>query len=113
MPPTLTDEQIAHSTLRKYIPLGPPLIIVFRGRSASGMARWYDVYGIPTCYIGRDQHPLSRLTWSVARLTGIAYDKKREALKIKGCGFCAEDDIVEAIAIALGFERKDVTYQSV
>lgn len=45
----------------------------------SGMTRWIDLF------VMRDNQP-QRITWLAARATGYTYDRKREALKIGGCG---------------------------
>lgn len=76
-----TDKAEALETLRsqfKMVP-GDTVYTVLRHVSPSGMTRWLDLYVI------RDGEPL-RMTWSVANALGWTYDRKREALKVGGCG---------------------------
>ena len=76
MKPNKTE---AIETLRGIVQAGDRVFTILRHVSPSGMTRWLDVYVI------KDNQPI-RITWSVADAVGHAYDKKREALKIGGCG---------------------------
>ena len=75
------DKKEALETLTEQVKLlpGETVYTVLRGVARSGMTRWIDLYVI------RDGEPL-RITWSAANATGYTYDRKREALKIGGCG---------------------------
>jgi len=71
----------------------PTLIVKFEDRSYSGLTRWYNVYCIS------DNNELLNLNWAINAVykeqgNGNMYDKKREALKVKGCGFDGAHDIV-------------------
>lgn len=70
----------------------PTLIVKFEDRSYSGLTRWYNVYCIS------DNNELLNLNWAINAVykeqgNGNMYDK-REALKVKGCGFDGAHDIV-------------------
>lgn len=52
---------------------------VLRSVSASGMTRTLDLY------VMRDNRP-RRITWHAARAMRWTYDRKREAVKVGGCG---------------------------
>lgn len=109
----LNDTELARKQIAPHLfnaPQGLALVILFRGRSTSGMARWFDVYAIDTD--GADR-PLLRLTWSVATLCGMKYDTKREAIRINGCGFSGAQDIAESVAVAFGLRTDDVKYQEI
>lgn len=98
MKPTIdkTDTDFA----RKNCPVGSVLIIVFRRVSPSGLARWYDVYTAST-YPDKTSYPLMRWTLTVAGMIDHSYDRKREAIRVNGCGFSAPDEICRAFGIAL------------
>ena len=81
-------------SLKDHLILGSKLVIVYRDASQSGMTRYYDVYIII-------DNELVRFTNTVAEITGIGYDEKREALKIKGTGFSGSVEILEHINQAL------------
>jgi len=71
----------------------PTLIVKFEDRSYSGLTRWYNVY-----YVS-EHNELLRLSWAINEVykengNGNSYDKKREAFKVKGCGFDGAHDIV-------------------
>jgi hypothetical protein len=82
------------------------IICVWRGRSKSGMTRYYDFYF-------HDGEMLLRMTYSIAVALGYTYDRKQEALKIGGCGFSATDQITRDLAHAmfgagLPFSHQDI-----
>mgnify|MGYP003109889785 FL=1 len=71
----------------------PTLIVKFEDRSKSGLTRWYNVY-----YVS-EHNELLRLTWAINEVykesgNGNRYDKRREALKVNGCGFDGAHEIV-------------------
>ena len=71
----------------------PTLIVKFEDMSKSGLTRWYNVY-----YVS-EHNEILRLSWSISEVykehgNGNRYDQKREALKVKGCGFDGAHDIV-------------------
>lgn len=73
------DKAEAIVSLNKYLNVGDTVYTVMRHVSSSGMTRYIDLYVI------KDNRPL-RLTWSAATALGWTYDRKREALKVTGCG---------------------------
>lgn len=62
------------------------MLTILRRVSATGMSRLIDVHVIV------DNEPLL-LTWSVAIALGATYDRRREALRINGCGFDCGFDV--------------------
>lgn len=97
--------------LKKCCPKGTQIVIVYRGSSKSGMARWFDVY-VPN----RNQvfgNALWRYTVTAGELGGFRYDRKREALRINGCGFSAADEICRELAKSLYGEYDALTYQEI
>lgn len=63
--------------------------------SASGLTRIYDVY----ITSGED---LVRLSHSVARLTGMTYNRKHEGIEVGGYGFSGALQITDCLYHALG-----------
>ena len=94
------ERQEAIEELRELIHPGDTLYTILQHRSSSGMYLAIDVYLI------RDNVPL-RLSWSVARATGLRYDERHEAVGISGCGRDMGFDVVHRLSRALfpdGFE---------
>ena len=90
----------------------PTLIVKFEDRSKSGLTRWYNVY-----YVS-EHNELLRLTWSINEVykehgNGNRYDKKREALKVKGCGFDGAHDIVYDLGRMLFNDGYALDYRSI
>lgn len=73
------EQATAREQLRELLPPGSTVYTVLRHCSKSGMYRAID------CYVIRDNEP-QRLTFSVAKATGMKYDRKHEAIGIGGCG---------------------------
>ena len=69
----------AREELRKMLKPGDTVYTVLRHVSRSGMSRGID------CYVMQDGEPrwVSRL---VHRATGFSFDKKRDCLRVGGCG---------------------------
>ena len=92
-----SETQILKETIEN-IPIGkhqdkPTLLVKFEDRSKSGLTRWYNIY-----YVS-DNYELLRLTWAINEVykehgNGNRYDKRREAFKVKGCGFSGAHSIV-------------------
>lgn len=74
-----TAKAEAIAKLRDWLKPGDTVFTLVRSVSASGMSRTMDLYVI------REGEPL-RVTWSVCDACGFTYDRKREALKVSGCG---------------------------
>lgn len=97
------------------IPLGkyvnkPTLLIKLEDVSKSGLTRWYNIY-----YVS-DQYELMRLTRSINEVykecgNGNSYDKRREALKVKGCGFSGAHKIVSDLSYMLFFYDDKINYR--
>lgn len=73
------EKNEAIQNLREWLPRDTTIYTVLRHRTASGMTRFIDLYYI------KDNRPL-RITWQAAKALGWAYDIKREALRVGGCG---------------------------
>lgn len=97
------------------IPLGkyqdkPTLLIKFEDRSKSGLTRWYNIY-----YVS-DNYELLRLTWHINEVykeqgNSNNYDKKREALKVKGGGFSGAHKIVDDLSYMLFSDDDKIAYR--
>lgn len=85
------EREEARERLRAILPPGATVYTVLRHVARSGMSRSIDVYLIDES----GPHWLSRL---VSRATGLAFDKKREAVKMGGWGM----DMGFAIVANLG-----------
>jgi hypothetical protein len=82
-PKTLTTKQAEQAKaieyLKESLKSGDTVYIILRQVSASGMSRCLDLYKI------KDNQPL-RLTWNAAKALGVTYDRRKEALRVGGCG---------------------------
>ena len=90
----------------------PTLIVKFEDRSKSGLTRWYNVY-----YVS-EHNELLRLTWAINEVykeqgNGNRYDKRREALKVKGCGFDGAHDIVYNLGYMLFSDGYALDYRRI
>ena len=90
----------------------PTLIVKFEDRSKSGLTRWYNVY-----YVS-EHNELLNLNWAINEVykengNGNMYDKKREALKVKGCGFDGAHDIVYHLGYMLFNDGYALDYRSI
>lgn len=77
--PTKIERQEAIDQLKRYLKPGTTVYTILRHVASSGMTRWIDLY------VFENNEP-RRLTWNACLSTGYTYDRKREALKIGGCG---------------------------
>ena len=97
------------------IPIGkyqdkPTLLVKFEDSSKSGLTRWYNIY-----YVS-DNYELLRLTWHINEVykehgNGNRYDTKREAFKVKGCGFSGAHSIVYDIGRMLYADGYALNYK--
>ena len=97
------------------IPLGkyqdkPTLLIKFEDRSKSGLTRWYNIY-----YVS-ENYELLRLTWHINEVykeqgNGNSYDTRREAFKVKGCGFSGAHKIVDDLSYMLFTYSNKINYR--
>lgn len=88
----------------------PTLIVKFEDRSKSGLTRWYNVY-----YVS-ENYELLRLSWDISEVykeqgNGSQYDKRREALKVKGCGFSGAHKIVDDLSYMLFTYSNKINYR--
>lgn len=58
---------------------GTIVYTVLRSVSDSGMSRTLDLYVVI-------HHEIVRITWSVAQALEWTYDRRKEALRVRGCG---------------------------
>ena len=77
--PVRFEKAEAIKTLRKYFRPGDTVFTVLRHVSGSGMFRLIDVYAI------KGGTPI-RLTYHASKALDIPRDKKREGLRVSGCG---------------------------
>ena len=94
----------ALQTLQKYLQKGDTVYTVLRHCAPSGMTRWLDLYVI------KNGEPL-RLTWSAAKALGYTYDRKREALKIGGCGMDMGFAVVYDLAAVVCGKSSDLSHR--
>lgn len=83
--------------LRKYLQRDDTMHCVLRSRTPNG-TYYFDVFKIA---IAPDGPFLVRLTFHAAVVTGHTYDKRREALRVTGCGTDPGFEVVSGIATAL------------
>ena len=111
---TISETEKLRETIRN-IPLGkyhdkPQILIKLEDVSKSGMTRWYNVY-----YVS-ENYELLRLSWSISEVykeqgNGSQYDKRREALKVKGCGFSGAHKIASDLSYMLFFYEDKISYR--
>lgn len=89
-----SEKTEARKELRKYLRKGTIVYTCLRSVSASGMSRTMDVYVI------KKNQPL-RLTWTVARALDYTYDRRKEAMRVSGCGMDMGFHVVHSLACAL------------
>lgn len=97
------------------IPIGkyqdkPQILIKLEDRSNSGLTRWYNVY-----YVSK-HYELLRLTWVINEVykeqgNSNSYDKFREALKVKGCGFSGAHKIASDLSYMLFSDDNQISYR--
>lgn len=71
------DEAIA--SLKRRLKPGTVVYTVLRSVSDSGMSRTLDIYVVA-------KGEIVRVTWSVAQALEWTYDRRKEALRVQGCG---------------------------
>lgn len=76
---TKQEQSEAQERLLEILKPGDTVFTVLRGVARSGMTRWIDLYVI------RDNEP-RWLSTLAARAAGFTFDRKREAIKVGGCG---------------------------
>jgi len=77
--PTKAEKQKYRDDLLEMLPPGTTVHAVLRHVSRSGMTRWIDLYFI------EDGHP-HWLSYRAAAVMDQTFDKRRECIKIGGCG---------------------------
>ena len=111
---TISETEKLRNTI-KSIPLGkyhdkPQILIKLEDVSKSGLTRWYNVY-----YVS-ENYELLRLSWDISEVykeqgNGSQYDKRREALKVKGCGFSGAHKITSDLSYMLFFYEDKISYR--
>ena len=71
------EEEVA--LLRKRLRAGLTIYTCLRSVSSSGMSRTLDLY-----YVEKGE--IVRITWSAAKALRWNYDRRKEALRVQGCG---------------------------
>lgn len=99
------ERKAACAALREILPRGTTVYTVLRHVSASGMTRFVDLYIV-------DHGEILRITHSAAQATGEAYDRKQEALRMRGCGFNAPREAVARLAQALFDDARALHFRS-
>ena len=103
-------ETIESMPIGKYQYNKPTLLIKLEGVSQSGLTRWYNIY-----YVS-DNYELLRLTWSINEVykeqgNNNSYDIRREAFKVKGCGFSGAHKIASDISYMLFSYDDKINYR--
>lgn len=90
------DEHLEYcrKQLERLCPPGTLVYTSLEGASRSGLTRWYNVRTV-------NNGEIVRLTGLVADLCGFAYDRRREAIKVNGCGFDGGFEIVHTLSYKL------------
>jgi hypothetical protein len=78
-----TEQQEAIKRLRSWIKPGDTLFTILRHRAASGMFRVIDVVSI---HGSRKKPRVSALGYNIALALGSGFDRKREGIRVSGCG---------------------------
>lgn len=69
----------AITSLKEWLKLGTTVYTIVRSVSHSGMSRTLDLYVV----LHQD---IVRITWSAAKALEWTYDRRKEALRVNGCG---------------------------
>lgn len=110
-----SETQILKDTIEN-IPVGkyhygkPTLLVKYEDRSKSGLTRWYNIY-----YVS-DNYELLRLTSTINDVymeqgNNNSYDIRREALKVKGCGFSGAHKIISDLSYMLYSYDDKINYR--
>lgn len=78
-----TEQQEAIERLRSWIKPGDTLFTILRHRSASGMSRVIDVVAVRGT---RKKPDVSAYGYNIALALGWGFDRKREGIRVGGCG---------------------------
>ena len=110
----LSETEKLRDTIRN-IPLGkyhdkPQILIKLEDISKTGLTRWYNVY-----YVS-ENYELLRLSWAINEVykeqgNSNSYDKFREALKVKGCGFSGAHKIASDLSYMLFSNDSEISYR--
>lgn len=73
------EREEAIASLRENLRAGVTIYTVLRSVSKTGMSRCLDLYYV-------DHNEINRITWSVAKILEWSYDRRKEALRVNGCG---------------------------
>lgn len=98
------DRQQAIEYLKETVKPGDTIYVILRNVSKSGMSRLIDLYLI------KNSRPF-RITWNAARTLQVPYDRRREALRIGGCGTDVAFEAVYNLGWALFNDTGALTHQ--
>jgi hypothetical protein len=94
-----TAEEVQHASdyLGRILnlPAISEIATVCMGISRSGMQRRYMV-------LASDQGKVERISWAVAAITDMRFNRDEQSIVINGCGFNATQDIAYTLSRALG-----------
>ena len=76
----------------------PDIHTVCSAVSRSGMQRRYVVL------VATSDRGIERISWAIARVTGIRLNQDEQSLVINGCGFNATQEIADALGRLLGIK---------
>jgi hypothetical protein len=88
------ERDYAVTSMREALQPGAVIYTVLRSVSASGMSRTIDLY-----YVKDGQ--VIRITWSAAKILESTYDRRKEALRVCGCGTDTGFDTVYNLSYCL------------
>jgi hypothetical protein len=69
----------AIASLKEWLKPSTVVYTVLRSVSSSGISRTLDLYVVLN-------HEMVRITWSTAKVLEWTYDRRKEALRVNGCG---------------------------
>lgn len=97
------DILAATERLREWLKDGDTLYFILRHRSASasGLQRIYSVKQFKLNGLG-----VSDLSSNIAQSCGYAWSESHWGLKVNGCGFSGEQDIMDTVGRLLGIELR-------
>lgn len=75
----------------EYLKPGDTVYAILRHVSRNGMCRFVDLVVV------KGNKPV-RITWDAAKTLYMNYDRKREAIPVKGCGICPAHLLVSDLA---------------
>lgn len=90
--------------LRSRLKPGTTIYTVLRHVSDTGMSRLIDLYYV-------EEGEIRRITWSTAIALERTYDRRKEALRINGCGMDMGFDTVDSLARVIHRDSQALTHR--